>query len=177
MPKITLAAALLALMVSSAEGAERRPTARTTAETIDFQAFLEISAEVLEARSDRLLPLEEFLALAAEPDTVLLDTRSASAYASKHLAGAVHLSFSDLTEATLSRTVGPRDRVVLIYCNNNFSDDRSPFTLKQPPAALNIPTFVSLWTYGYRNVYELGELVEQSDPRLAFAGLMAKAGS
>jgi hypothetical protein len=28
------------------------------------------------------------------------------------------------------------------------------------PAALNIPTFITLYTYGYRNVYELEPLLD-----------------
>lgn len=177
MSRTALAVITLVFMVSFAEGAERRPPALSTAGAIDFGGFVEISTEVLRVREDRLLPLEQFLALAVKPDTLLLDTRSESAYGAKHLAGAVHLNFSDLTEDSLARTVGPRDRTVLIYCNNNFSDDQKPFPSKKPAAALNIPTFVSLWTYGYRNVYELGELLEQSDPRLTFEGLLVESGS
>ncbi len=36
--------------------------------------------------------------------------------------------------------------------------------------ALNIPTYVNLYGYGYRNVYELNELVNVDDPRIAFEG-------
>ena len=177
MTRTALAVIALAFVASLAEGTERRPAAVPTTSTIDFEGFLKISNKVFRVRQDRLLPLEEFLALAGEANTLLLDTRSESAYAAKHLAGAVHLSFSDLTEESLARTLGSRDRTVLIYCNNNFSDNRTPFASKKPAAALNIPTFVSLWTYGYRNIYELGDLLEQSDPRFAFEGALVEASS
>jgi hypothetical protein len=36
--------------------------------------------------------------------------------------------------------------------------------------ALNIPTYINLYGYGYRNVYELNELVSVRDPRVAFEG-------
>jgi hypothetical protein len=36
--------------------------------------------------------------------------------------------------------------------------------------ALNIPTYISLFGYGYRNVYELNELVKVDDPRIVFEG-------
>lgn len=36
--------------------------------------------------------------------------------------------------------------------------------------ALNIPTYINLYGYGYRNVYELKELVMTSDPRIQFEG-------
>jgi hypothetical protein len=39
--------------------------------------------------------------------------------------------------------------------------------------ALNIPTYVNLYGYGYHNVYELNELVNVNDPRIAFEGSIA----
>lgn len=167
-----MVAVVFALAVSFVGAGNCSATARATTQAIDFSGFLKISNEVFEVREDRLLPLDEFLALAEEPEVLLLDTRSESAFAAKHLAGATHLSLSDLTEESLSRVVGARERTVLIYCNNNFVDDEPPFMTKRPTAALNIPTFVSLWAYGYKNVYELGDLLDQSDPRLAFEGFM-----
>jgi hypothetical protein len=158
--------ALIALIVSPASIA----VAETTAKTIDFQSFLEISAEVQSVREARLLPVEAFLELAQKPETILIDTRSGPAYASMHLAGAVHLNLSDLTEESLLRVIGSPSTTVLIYCNNNFSDGEVPFVSKAPAAALNIPTFITLWTYGYQNVYELGDLLELGDPRLTFEG-------
>ena len=40
--------------------------------------------------------------------------------------------------------------------------------------ALNIPTYVNLYGYGYRNVYELNELVKVSDPRITFEGTIVE---
>ncbi len=36
--------------------------------------------------------------------------------------------------------------------------------------ALNIPTYINLYGYGYHNVYELHELVNVNDPRAVFEG-------
>ena len=36
--------------------------------------------------------------------------------------------------------------------------------------ALNIPTFINLYGYGYKNIYELDELVRVDDPRIEFEG-------
>lgn len=144
--------------------------AESTARTIDFNGFLKISKKVRRARVARRVPIERFLAIAESPGAIVLDTRSREAYEGKHLAGAVHLNFSDMTEESLARVIGDRSRPVLIYCNNNFRGDPKSFALKVAPAALNIPTFVTLWTYGYRNVYELADLLEVTDPRLAFEG-------
>ena len=44
------------------------------------------------------------------------------------------------------------------------------FPRKIEEAALNIPTFIALYSYGYRNVYELGGLFRVDDPRLEFDG-------
>jgi hypothetical protein len=41
-------------------------------------------------------------------------------------------------------------------------------------ASLNLSTFVSLYDYGYRNVYELGPNVRLEDSKLPFAGSEAK---
>lgn len=43
--------------------------------------------------------------------------------------------------------------------------------------ALNIPTFINLYGYGYTNVYELGEMVATTDPRLLFEGTAVNAGN
>ena len=40
--------------------------------------------------------------------------------------------------------------------------------------ALNVPTYVTLYGYGYRNVYELDELVKVSDPRVSFEGTVVE---
>lgn len=40
--------------------------------------------------------------------------------------------------------------------------------------ALNIPTFINLYGYGYRNIYELDELVNINDPRVKFEGTEVK---
>lgn len=36
--------------------------------------------------------------------------------------------------------------------------------------ALNIPTFITLYGYGYKNIYELNQLVAPNDPRLVLEG-------
>jgi len=41
-------------------------------------------------------------------------------------------------------------------------------------ASLNLSTFVALYEYGYRNVYELGPNVKLEDSKLPFEGTLAK---
>ncbi|MCI4645268.1 MAG: rhodanese-like domain-containing protein [Hyphomonadaceae bacterium] len=156
-------AAFIFAGASAAQPAELKP-APTTEATIDYPGFLEVSAEVMEVRAQRLVSLESFNEMAGEPNTIILDTRSAEAFAMGHIDGAVHLNFSDFTDEKLAAVVGDKGTRILIYCNNNFSDDVAPIVLKRAPLALNIPTFVNLYGYGYENVYELADLVSTQDP-------------
>ena len=158
---------------------------------VSFEDFKALVAEVEVHRRERLVDLETFLRMSREPDTIVFDSRSDFRFGRKHLAGARHLSFSDFTVDNLKKVIpSPRTRV-LIYCNNNFEGDQVDFATKMAPRldapaparevqilsnrkpvmlALNIPTFINLYGYGYRNVFELGELVQVSDPRIAFVG-------
>ena len=46
----------------------------------------------------------------------------------------------------------------------------APVTLKRVELALNIQTFINLYGYGYRNVYELAPLVALADSNLEWEG-------
>ncbi len=134
------------------------------AQEIDYAGFELLTSEVAKIRQERLLPLADFKAYATEPDTLILDTRSVAAFELGHIEGAVNLPFSDFTEDKLREVIGDnKDRKILIYCNNNFSDNEPPIRLKIASLALNIPTFINLIGYGYNNVWELGETVTTAD--------------
>jgi hypothetical protein len=94
----------------------------------------------------------------------VLDARSESAFRAGHIEGAVNLPFTDFTAGSLARTIGRRDRPVLIYCNNNFSNNVAPVARKSIQLALNIQTFINLVGYGYRNVRELNAVIDFNDP-------------
>ena len=81
----------------------------------------------------------------------------------------MHLNFSDFTAAKLAAVIPDKNTRILIYCNNNLEDDSQNFPAKSMPLALNIPTFINLYGYGYTNIYELSSLVSVTDPRLVFA--------
>ena len=150
---------------------------------VDFNAYEKLTSEVREYRKSHLVNLDDFLKMSREKGVIILDTRSDSMYASKHVKGAVHLNFSDFTQFNLARIVPSMDTKILIYCNNNFDKDQQNFAtktvvpqmvadrdVKPVTLALNIPTFINLYGYGYRNVYELSELVSVNDPRIEFEG-------
>ena len=156
------AAMTVAASPLAAEGASAEPVSEAAG--IDYAGFAELTGDVSEIRAQRLLTLEQFNARAAEQGTLVLDTRSASAYERGHIKGAVNLPFSDFTDEKLAEVIGQDlNRTILIYCNNNFSDDVAPVMLKKAPLALNIPTFINLVGYGYGNVWELGDTVSVRD--------------
>lgn len=130
---------------------------------IDFAGFMDLGDEVFQVREERLLTLEEFNDMAEAPNTIILDARSVFAYEMGHIDGAVNLPFSDFTDEKLAEIIPNRDTRILIYCNNNFTDDVEPIPLKRISLALNIPTFINLYGYGYENIYELGILTETTN--------------
>lgn len=140
--------------------------ADTASATIDYQAFSTLTGDVREYRESRRLTLPEFQRMARERGTLILDARSASAYARGHIKGAVNLPFTDFTAQALAQTIGDANRPILIYCNNNFANDAQPVLMKAPALALNIPTFINLVGYGYKNVYELRDVVDFNDPKV-----------
>lgn len=138
---------------------------------IDAEGFLASSADAIKLRKQRRIPIAAFMKMAADPDTIVLDTRSASAYKKIHLRGARHLNFSDFAEQKLAKLIPSKQTRILIYCNNNFKQPKSEaLVMKAPRFALNLPTFINLHGYGYTNIYELADLLPMDDPRLKFEG-------
>ncbi|MDR7061716.1 MULTISPECIES: rhodanese-like domain-containing protein [unclassified Sphingopyxis] len=134
---------------------------------IDYPAFQALTASVAPARTTRLIAFDAFKAEAAKPGTLLLDARSKDAFARGHIKGAVNLPLTDFTAESLAAVIGASpDRPILIYCNNNFSNHRSPVPLKSAALALNIQTFINLVGYGYPNVRELADVVDFTDPKV-----------
>ena len=133
---------------------------------IDYAGFHQLTKDVEAYRNGRLLSWEEFAKEGRRRGTLILDARSADAFAAGHIKGAVNLPFTDFTASGLARVIGDKDRPILIYCNNNFSNHRSPVPLKSAPLALNIQTFINLVGYGYPNVRELADVVDFNDPKV-----------
>ncbi|MEQ1755065.1 MAG: rhodanese-like domain-containing protein [Micropepsaceae bacterium] len=158
---------LLGISVAGALLATLAPAhAADTGKQIDYQGFRELTQEVQAYREHRLVSLAQFQAMAREPGTIILDARSADAYRKGHIAGAINLSFSDFTAQSLASVLKRPDTRVLIYCNNNFENNAPPVILKSVKLALNIQTFINLYGYGYRNVFELGDVVNFDDPKV-----------
>jgi rhodanese-like protein len=162
---------LCILLCSSAAAGSPQPPAPN--ELIDYQGFASHVAAVGEIRQWRRVSEAEFISMAREPGTVVLDARSERLFALRHIEGAVNLSFPEFTAQTLAKVIPTRETRILIYCNNNFRGARESMPTKVPPSALNLSTFVSLFAYGYRNVFELGPAVDVDRTHLAFSGLEA----
>jgi phage shock protein E len=135
---------------------------------IDMPGHLRLASEAAEHRESRRLSEEEFMRMSREPGTVILDARSPDRYDELHVRGAINLPFPDIAVESLARVLPDKKTRILIYCNNNFANAPSPFPAKEASVALNISTYISLYGYGYRNVYELGPLVDLKNSKLDF---------
>ena len=155
---------------------------------VDYDAYERIVSEVKEHRAEHLISTDKFVEMSKQNNVVILDTRSKEMYDAKHIKGAIHLNFSDFTQDNLESILSSRNVNILIYCNNNFEDDQKYFATKayvapvfDKPApegspmssvtmALNIPTYINLYGYGYKNVFELSELISVFDSRIQLEG-------
>jgi hypothetical protein len=133
---------------------------------IDMEAYLKVAHEAAVHRQSHRLTEDEFLRLAREPGTIILDARSREKYDLLHIRGAINLSFPDIAVESLARMLPDKKARILIYCNNNFRNQEMAFPSKAPDASLNVSTYISLYSYGYRNVWELGPLLDVNHTRL-----------
>ena len=133
---------------------------------IDMQGYLQVSREAAEHREPRRVSEEEFIRMSREPGTVVLDARSRERFDELHVKGAINLPFPDIAIESLKATIPDKNTRILIYCNNNFANAEGPFPAKIARASLNLSTYIALYSYGYRNVYELGPLIDLKESRL-----------
>lgn len=158
---------------------------------VNFDDYTVLMQEVEPHRAERLVTLDRFNELAAQPNTVILDFRSKAQYDAKHVKGAIHLDFTEFTQTTLDELIPDKSTNVLIYCNNNFLSDiklqREDYYFQskkvtpkelnhyqQLSLALNVPAYINLYGYGFKNVYELAETVAVTDSRIQFEGTAVK---
>lgn len=142
------------------------PTPQLLNPQIDYDGYRALIEEVQPYRRARLIDWDSFIAAAAEPDVLILDARSAEQFAAGHIRGAVNVPLPEFSVERLAEVIGDADRPILIYCNNNFRNDRPPVMLKSMRLALNLSTFTHLYGYGYRNVRELNDVMDLGDPRV-----------
>jgi phage shock protein E len=165
---------MISLLVAAAAAATMPMSAD---QTIDYAGFARLTREVGPERAQRRIDFARFKAMAANENAIILDARSATAFAAGHIDGAVNLPLTDFTAETLAAVLPDRTRPVLIYCNNNFLNNRFPVALKSAPVSLNIQTFINLTAYGYRNVWELGERIDFNDPSVGWVKALGSVNS
>lgn len=141
---------------------------------IDFQRFAQLTQELAPVREASRIGEDEFLKMAAEPGTVILDARSTDRFERLHVKGAIHLAFTDFTAEALAKLIPDKATRILIYCNNNFDKEPVDFARKQVSVALNVQTFINLHAYGYRNVKELAPLLDRTTTKIPFDGTTVK---
>jgi hypothetical protein len=155
---------------SSASSALERGEADLINPAIDMEGHLRLSEQAAQYRETRRLSEAEFIQVSREPGIIILDARSKQRYDELHIKGAINLSFPDITIESLKQTIPDPNTRILIYCNNNFQGAEEPFPSKRATASLNISTYITLYDYGYRNVYELGPLIDVETSQLEFEG-------
>ena len=166
---LACAAAPLAAAHPAPAAAHPAPAAAQTPLTnpqIDYDGYRALIEEVQPYRQARLIDWDAFVAAAEAPDVLILDARSAEQFAAGHIRGAVNVPLPEFSVGRLAEVIGRADRPILIYCNNNFRNDRPPVYLKTGRLALNLSTFTHLYGYGYRNVRELNDVMDFNDPQV-----------
>lgn len=137
---------------------------------IDYRDFRKIVSDVGRDRESHRLTEKQFLEAMHDKNAVVLDARSASKFALRHVKGAISLPFTDFTADSLAQAIPSKATRILIYCNNNFEGSNTAFPAKAPAASLNLSTQTSLHAYGYNDVYELGPLLKVRSTAIPFEG-------
>lgn len=137
---------------------------------IRYDQFTEMTVRLAPVREAHRITEDEFIRMAAEPQTVVLDARSKDRYDRIHVKGARHLAFTDFTEEALATLIPDKSTRILIYCNNNFENEPVNFASKLAVVALNIQTYINLHAYGYTNIHELGPRIDIKTTRIPFVG-------
>lgn len=146
------------------------PAAEPPNPLIDHDGFLRLAESLRKTREDNRISEADFIRMAAEPGTVVLDARTRDKFDNVHIKGAVHLAFTDFTGDSLQKAIPDKATRILIYCNNNFKNDPVNFASKAVVVSLNSQTFVNLHAYGYKNVKELGPLLDVQTTKIPLEG-------
>ncbi len=144
----------------------------------NFDQFTQAVLDVQKRRKERLLTAEEFAKLAATPGTVVLDARSEGSFELLHVKGSINLPYTNFGMETLRKIIPEGTSKLLIYCRNNINNESlervewasaTPFIVpKERAAGLNIPVAVTLFIYGFENVWELDEIVDPASSPIEF---------
>lgn len=180
--KVLLAITLLVLtlsmhMPSRAEVRISGKAKQIPNELIDSAGFLRDVKDSQELREDRRVTEDEFIEKSKDANTIILDARTEGRFKMMHIVGAKNLSFTEFTEDNLKSVIPNKNTAILIYCNNNIANSPEAFATKSFTAALNLSTYTSLYSYGYRNDYELGPVIDPKSSKIKFEGSRLSAAN
>ncbi len=153
----------------------------------DSKSFLEFAVQAEKLREERRLDAETFDKFSKDAKTIILDARSSTAFEHLHMQGAINLPYTAFSAGALAHTIPDKSTRILIYCRNNLSLPSETITVglgtglvptadldirfeKAVFAGLNIPTYITLYSYGYHNVWELESIVDPVNGPLKFVG-------
>lgn len=152
----------------------------------DSLSFIEAAQQAELLRKDRRLSAEAFAKAAKEPNTIVLDARNEEAHRLLRVKNSVNLPYTSFTESDLAEVIPTKQTRVLIYCRNNIADKApegaerkvgelpypndfgNKIRVKGAAAGLNIPTYITLYIYGYKNVWELDPVVDPNASAIEF---------
>ncbi len=130
----------------------------------DFNGFVESVKQVQAIRKERLLSAKQFAEFSKDRRTIVLDARGESDFVVLHVKGSKNLPYTSFGPKSLRELIPDPETRILIYCRNNLANaavkDLLPYIEKSAPGGLNIPTAITLYSYGYKNVWELDEIVD-----------------
>jgi rhodanese-related sulfurtransferase len=141
---------------------------------IDYNRFLQNAIAVRQLREQHRVSEEQFIRMTAAPGTIIFDARSDAKFDMLHVKNARHLSLPDVTADELAKIIPDKSTRILIYCNNNFANESVAMPGKAVSASLNLYTFNTLYSYGYKNVYELGPYIDIKRSSLTFEGSLVQ---
>ena len=138
---------------------------------IDYPAFeRNVTGRSASSAHSSASAKKDFIRMAADPKTVILDARSAEMFGVLHVRGAQNLSLPDITAEELAKVIPSKSTRVLIYCNNNFLNAPKAFATKTPSASLNIHTFNVLSATATPMFTSFGSLIDIRNAKLQFDG-------
>jgi hypothetical protein len=151
----TILPLLVMLCYAGSVFAQEKPVSPEDIRKLDpiaADAYFKQSLEINKVRRTRLIDIDTLLAMLADKNTVLLDVRGDDAYAQQHIRGAVHLSLSDMTPATLAKAIASKDARVILYCDAALT----PYPTRR--IALSTEAYPLVYQHGYTHLYEVKEL-------------------
>ena len=154
---------IIGLLSAVSLNAERIPNP-----AIDYDEFLQLTVRLQPIREKHRVTEADFIKMASEENTIILDARSKIRYDRIHVKGAISMPFTEFTAERLAKVVPDKTTRILIYCNNNFDNEPASLARKSRVVSLNVPTFINLHAYGYTHVYELGPLLDVNTTEIPF---------